>query len=105
MKHIIDTSEVVGTVELPEGSCELCASADASFDEIAGRLVVKLDSFLRPADFLAKEHHFHPDWLPESNAVTESVPREDCHEVTREIFHRWVGKVRKAAPQLRQARL
>jgi hypothetical protein len=49
MKHIIDTSEVLGTVEVPEGTCELCASADASFDEEKERLVVQLEAFLRPA--------------------------------------------------------
>ena len=100
MKRIIDTSEVLGTVEAPGGMCELCASADASFDEAAGRLVVKLEAFLRPADLLAKERRFRADWLPENETVTESVAREECHEVAREIFLRWVRKVREATPQL-----
>ncbi len=100
MKRIIDTSEVLGTVEAPEGVCELCASADASFEEAAGRLVVKLEAFLRPTDLLAKERHFRAEWLPENQSVSESVPREECHEVAREIFHRWTRKVREAAPQL-----
>ena len=100
MKRIIDTSEVLGTVEVPEGVCELCASADASFEEEAGRLVTKLDAFLRPTDLLVKERHFRADWLPKSETVTEPVAREECHEVAREIFHRWVRKVREAAPQL-----
>jgi hypothetical protein len=100
MKRIIDTSEVLGTVKMPEGACELCASADASFDETAGRLVTKLEAFLRPADLLVKERHFRADWLPTDETVTESVAREECHEVAREIFHRWVRKVREAAPRL-----
>jgi hypothetical protein len=100
MKRIIDTSEVLGTVKMPEGTCELCASADASFDEAAGRLVTKLEAFLRPADLLVKERHFRADWLPTDETVTESAAREECHEVAREIFHRWVRKVREAAPQL-----
>ena len=87
MKRIIDTSEVLGTVEVPEGASELCASAEASFDEEAGRLLVK-------------ERRFRADWLPKNETVTESVAREECHEVAREIFHRWVRKVREAAPQL-----
>ena len=80
MKRIIDTSEVLGTVEAPGGMCELCASADASFDEAAGRLVVKLEAFLRPADLLAKERRFRADWLRENETVAESVAREECHE-------------------------
>ena len=100
MKRIIDTSEVLGTVEVPEGVCEVCASADAGFDEEAGRLVVKLETLLRPTDLLVRERHFRTDWLPENETVTESVAREECHEVARDIFHRWVRKVREAAPKL-----
>jgi hypothetical protein len=100
MKRIIDTSEVLGTVEVPEGASELCASAEASFDEEAGRLLVKLEAFLRPTGLLVKERRFRADWLPKNETVTESVAREECHEVAREIFHRWVRKVREAAPQL-----
>lgn len=103
MKRIIDTSEVLGTVESPEGRRELCASAEASFDEEAGRLVMKLEAFLRPTDLLVKESRFRADWLPKNETVSESVGREESHEVAREIFHLWVRKVREAAPQLHQA--
>lgn len=100
MKNVVDTSEVLGTVETPGGRCELCASAVATFDEAAGRMTVRLEAVLRPAGLLAKERHFCADWLPEDETVTESVAREDCHELGREIFHRWVKKVRESAPQL-----
>lgn len=83
MKRISDTREVLGTVEVPQGLCELCSSAEASFDEAAGRLVLKLEAFLRPTDLLVKERHFRADWLPENETVTESVTREECHEVAR----------------------
>lgn len=100
MKRVIDTSESLGTVETPEGRCEVCASAQASFDEAAGRLRVELEAFLRPTDLLAKERHFRAEWLPRNQTVTESVAREESHDVAREIFHRWARKVREAAPQL-----
>ena len=100
MKRIIDTSEVLGTVEVPEGTCEVCAAADAGFDEAAGRMVVKLEAFLRPAGLLVKERHFRADWLPSNETVTESVGREESGEMAREIFHGWVRKVREAAPPL-----
>jgi hypothetical protein len=100
MKRVIETSEVLGTVEGPDGLAELCASADARYDETAGRLLAKLEAFLRPADLMVKERHFRADWLPENETVSESVAREECHDVAREIFQRWVRKVREAAPQL-----
>lgn len=100
MNRIIDTSEVLGTVEVPEGSCELCASADAAFDDAKGRLVIKLEAFLRPAGLLVKERHFRADWLPRSETLTEPVGREESGDLAREIFHRWVRKVREAAPHL-----
>ena len=100
MKRIIDTSEVLGTVEVPEGVCEVCASADAGFDEEAGRLVVKLEAFLRPTDLLVKERHFRADWLPKNETVSESGAHKECHEIAREIFNRWVRKVQEAAPKL-----
>ncbi len=100
MKRVIDTSEVLGTVETAEGTCELCASADAAFDETARRLVVRLESFLRPTDLVAKERHFRPDWLPANETVSESVGLDDCREMAREVFHRWVRKVRETAPRL-----
>lgn len=100
MKHVIETSEVLGTVDVPEGNSELCASAAAGFDETSGRLVVQLEAFLRPAGFLVKERHFRADWLPSNETVTEHVAREECHEVAREIFHRWVRRVRESAPPL-----
>lgn len=100
MKRIIDTSEVLGTVEVPEGTCEVCASAEAGYDEVAGRLLIKLEAFLRPTGLLVKEQHFGAVWLPRNETVTESVVREECHELARDIFHRWVRKVREAAPRL-----
>jgi hypothetical protein len=103
MKRITDTSEVLGTVDMPEGLCELCAYADASLDESLNQLVVKLGAFLRPRGLLVKEHRFSAAWLPKDEVVTESVEREECREVAREIFHRWVHKVREAAPQLHPA--
>lgn len=100
MKRVIDTSEVLGTVETSEGTAEVCASANASFDEGKGRMTLELEAFLRPADLVAKERHFRADWLPPNETVSESVARDECHEVAREIFHRWVRRVREAAPKL-----
>jgi len=102
MKRVIDTSEALGEVETPKGRRELCVAADASYDEAAGRLVVKLEAFLRNTDLVTKEKHSTADWLPQPETVCESVGPEETVELAREIFHRWVRKVREAAPPLHQ---
>lgn len=100
MKRIIDTSEVLGTVELPAGPCEVCASALAAYDEEAGRVEVQLDAFLRTVDLLAPERRIAADWLPKAEIVRESADPDEAGALARDVFHRWVRKVRQAAPPL-----
>lgn len=100
MKRVIDTSEVIGRVEMPQGSCEVCASANAGYDEDSSKLVVNLDSFLRTTDIRSKEKRFSADWLPEKETISESVGPDETAEVARDIFHRWTRKVREAVPSL-----
>ena len=101
MKRIIDTIEALGNVETPDGPYEVCASADAGYDEAAARLVVTLDSFLRTTDLRKKERHLRADWLPKPVTITEAAGPEEGVDLARDIFHRWVRKVREAAPGLR----
>jgi hypothetical protein len=100
MKRVIDTSETLGVVETPDGPREVCASADAWFDEAAKQLVVKLDAFLRNTDLVTRERHFAAAWLPKPQTIRESIGPDETIEAAREIFHRWVRKVREAAPTL-----
>ena len=100
MKRVIDTSEALGEVDTPAGRLELCVAAEASYDEAAGRLVVKLEAFLRNTGLVTREKHSKAGWLPQPETVRESVGPEETVELAREIFHRWVRKVREAAPQL-----
>jgi hypothetical protein len=100
MKRIIDTNEVLGTVETPQGTCEVCATADANYDESAQKLSVVLDSYLRTTDLLTKEQRVTAGWLPAPEMVREHVGVEEAHEVARDIFHRWVRKVKEAVPAL-----
>jgi hypothetical protein len=100
MKRVTDTTEVLGTVETPHGNCEVCASADAQYDEEATGLVVKLNAFLRTTDLLTKEKRFPAEWLPKPETVRETVGPEETVELARDIFHRWVRKVRQAVPAL-----
>ncbi|MBI3418106.1 MAG: hypothetical protein HY043_22685 [Verrucomicrobia bacterium] len=100
MKRVIDTIETLGLVETPDGQRELCAAAAANYDEESGRLVVQLEAFMRNTDLVTKEKHFIADWLPKAETLYESVGPEDARDVAREIFHRWVRKLRAAAPSL-----
>ncbi len=98
MKRVIDTTEVLGTVEARPGTCEVCASADASYDERAKRLVVRLDAFLRTTDLRTKEKRVRAAWLPKPETVRERVGPEETVDLAREIFQRWARKVRQAFP-------
>jgi hypothetical protein len=100
MKRVIDTSEVLGTVELPEGVCEVCASADANYDESAGKLVIGLDSFIRTTNLGTMQRWFASDWLPKPEKVRESVGPDEAPDLARDIFNPWAREVRAAAPLL-----
>jgi hypothetical protein len=100
MKRVIDSSEILGTVDLPDGGYEVCASADANFDAETHRLSVCLNAFLRSTDLRITEKQCSADWLPNPETITESVGPDETVEVARDIFHRWVRKVRQAAPSL-----
>jgi hypothetical protein len=100
MKRVIDTTEVLGTVDMPEGKFEVCAAAEANFDEEGNRLVVRLSATLRSTDLLGKEKKMSASWLPVTETVTESVGASESHDLSREIFHRWVRKVRQVTPAL-----
>ena len=100
MKRLLDTSEVLGSVDHPAGKCEACASAVATYDEASGKVEIQLDAFLRTVDLRAPERRLTADWLPKGETVHESAGPEEASALARDIFHRWVRKVRQAAPQL-----
>jgi hypothetical protein len=100
MKRIISSSEIVGPSESNGQACEVCATAEGDYDETRSELVAELDSFLRPVDLLAKERHFSAPWLPRKQTIRESVSREEAPELARELFRRWVGRVRQSIPAL-----
>jgi hypothetical protein len=100
MERVLDISEVLGEVDTPRGRVELCASAIASYDELKTCLEVWLDSFLRTKDYQAKEKQFHAGWLPKPETMVEPVGPDEAIEMSRDIFHSWVRKVRRSVPGL-----
>lgn len=96
MKRVIDSTEVLGTVETSTGACSLCAAANAKFDDSAGKLVVVLRAFLRPVEPSQKLPVV--DWLPGDETVSVNVGFPDAWEAAKEVFKRWVRRVRESAP-------
>jgi hypothetical protein len=96
--RVIDISEIVGTFGRNGSTAEVCATATGGFDEEAGVLKLKLDSFVRPVDVRVRETHERAPWLPHAQTVTERIARDECSPVAHEVFHRWVAKVRSAIP-------
>lgn len=103
MKGILNSSEIIGTLQTPQGEAELCASADAEYEQGDRKLAVRLDVFARLTSIAGKEQRVSLNWLPRAQTVTENVSIEEAGEVARDIFRRWVRKIREAAPALHHA--
>ncbi len=98
MKKIISSSEIIGSFTRDKRELEVCATGEADFDEVKSQLTMELDSFIRPVDIRVKEEHLAPEWLPKKEILRESVSREEALDLAKEIFHRWVAKVRQSVP-------
>jgi len=98
MKRIISTTEILGCFTRDEREFEVCATAEADFDEIKSHLLLELDSFIRPVDIRSKEKRLAADWLPKKQTLKEAVSEAEAVDLVKDIFHRWVGKVRQSVP-------
>ena len=99
MKPIISSNEIIGSFNIDNDEFEVCATADAFYDDALHELTVRLDSYLLPVSIHTTEEH-RPDWLPKKQTVKESVSHSEAIDVARDIFHRWVRTVRNAVPLL-----
>ena len=98
MKRIISTSEIIGLFTRDDQEFEVCATAEADFDDESSQLFLELDSFIRPVDIRSRENRLPAGWLPKKQGLRESVSQDEAVALAKEIFHRWVGKVRQAVP-------
>ena len=98
MRKLISSSEVVESVHGDGGEWEVCAVAEAAYDESDSRVVVELESFLRKASTSGEGEVRHPPWLPGKSRVTEQAPREEASQVAHDVFASWVRKVRHSIP-------
>ena len=98
MKRLISSSEIIGLFTRDDHEFEVCATGEANFDEGKSELIIELDNFIRPVDLRAKEAHLSADWLPRKLALKESVSQDEAVDLAKDIFQRWVGKVRQSIP-------
>lgn len=97
MSRMIDITEIVGTFHRQDRKHEICAVAEGDYDETRSALELRLDSFVRPVDLRHTERHLRENWLPPAETVREGVAWEDSSRLAKEIFGRWVVKLRQHA--------
>jgi len=98
MKQIFSGNQIVGSFAKEQEAFEVCATAEANFDEERSELELQLDSFIRPVNLRSKEMHFQSAWLPKKQNVREHVTCEEAPDLARDIFHRWAKKLRQIIP-------
>ena len=96
MRSILSISEIVRPIELNGRACEVCGEAEAKFSDESSTLKVQLDCFTREVGVTAKEHHEHPHWLPNKQVQVEKVSHGEAGDLSREIFHSWITRLRSA---------
>lgn len=89
-------SEAIATYHEDGRELEVCATAEGRHDAGRGRLLVDLDCFVRPVGIREREWHRHPDWLPAAQHAEEGVAEEESSDLLRDVFRRWVVRVREA---------
>jgi len=98
MKKIYSTNQIIGGFRNGKSDLEVCATAEADFDEERSQLLIELDSFVRPVDLRSKETHLKTGWVPKKQSFTETVSPEQAPDLAREILHRWVHRIQQMIP-------
>ena len=94
-------SEIIETSKSDSGDIEWVATIDAQHDPGSGRLHARLDAFERRVRMDGPDVIERPEWLPKAQEINEGVDPSEASDLARELFHRWVGKVRAAMAQSR----
>lgn len=96
MKRVLSTSEIIQDLDLEVEPKELCAAAQADYDDRKSTLVVKLDAFVRQVHHAGPDVCSRPDWLPKSETLREGVGPDEACDLARDIFRRWTRRVRES---------
>ena len=103
MRKILSTSEIVQDLDLEVEPKELCAAAEADYDDRKSTLVIKLDAFVRQVRHAGPDVCSRPDWLLKPETLREGVGPEEASDMARDIFQRWTKKVRQSAEAAKAA--
>src|SRR5688572_23716694 len=98
MTHVASVQEVVEQCENDHGPCELIATAEAFYSHYHAVLLVRVEAFIQPAGCGPKALRLTEDWLPPKETFVEAVTLEQAPQTTKEIFERWIDKVRRSVP-------
>ena len=98
MKQIFSSNQIVGAFAKGQKEFEVCAIAEANFDEERSELVLHLDSFIQAINITSKEVQLQSDWLPKKQIVKEQVSSNEAPELARDIFHHWAKTLRQSIP-------
>jgi hypothetical protein len=97
MRKVLSISEIVQDLDRETEPRELCAAAEADYDEARSQLVMNLDAFVRKVHHAGADECTRPAWLPKPQTLHEGVADDEASELARDIFHRWTRKVREAS--------
>jgi hypothetical protein len=96
MKHLISIREILASIGEGEDEIHVWASANADQDRGSDKVTVTINCGARRA--VSGELEESPAWLPDGEAVTEHLPREEVFDFTKDVFQRWVKKARAMTP-------
>jgi hypothetical protein len=77
MRKVLSTSEIVQDLDREVEPKELCAAAEADYDDRTSTLVIKLDAFVRQVHHAGPDVVSRPDWLPKPETLREGVGPDD----------------------------
>ena len=89
-------SEILETLHVGDQEQEVVAVVEAFHNPDKERVHVRLDVFLREVNQRGPDRELRPEWLPRPQEADEGVSADDATSLARDLFHRWVGKVREA---------
>ncbi|MCB1276387.1 hypothetical protein [Prosthecobacter sp.] len=95
---LLDTTQVIRTLQFEGAPHEVCAEALASHDRHSNQLTVKLRAFLRAQNQDHIGEVAVPSWLPEPETVIDHVESDEAHEVANDVFGSWKQKVAGRLP-------
>ena len=98
MRKISSLRQVIQSASGSNDGWELYATADAKYDPATSTVFVELDSIVQHGGSAPGVDGFRQPWLPAKEVVTRRVPLSEVRDVAREVFQRWIEKVRRTIP-------